>query len=344
MSDRGTGQGGRGRGRSEDRPDRKRDDRPIRDERGQTGRTTSERKPGGGGPQGGKPGGGRPATPGEKVPPGTKSPYKSVRGAKGRGREIRREVVPALPVGEGNELLYGRNAVLEALRGPRDLRRLWLAEGLREDDRTRAIATEAERRGIDLERVPRVMLDDAFSGANHQGAALETQPYHYADIDDLLQRPGTLLVLDHLQDPQNFGTLMRAAEAAGVAGVVIPADRAVAVTPAVVNASAGATEHLKIAVAPNLPRVLEQAKASGRWVLGLAGEEDAIDLFTADLPTPAVLVVGAEGTGLGQRVRSVCDLLVALPMRGRIASLNAATAGSIALYELLRRGGTTATE
>jgi 23S rRNA (guanosine2251-2'-O)-methyltransferase len=262
-----------------------------------------------------------------------------VRGAKGRGREIRREVVPALPVGPGNELLFGRNAVLEALRGPRDLRRLWLAEGLREDDRTRQIATEALLRGIDVERVPRVMLDDAFSGANHQGAALEAQPYRYADFDDILERPGTLLVLDHLQDPQNFGTLMRAAEAAGVAGVVVPADRAVAVTPAVVNAAAGATEHLRIASVPNLPRALESAKATGRWVLGLAGEEGALDLFTADLPTPAVLVVGAEGGGLGQRVRSVCDVLVSLPMLGKIASLNAATAGSIALYELLRRSG-----
>lgn len=333
MSDRDSRQsGGRGRGRErapEDRAPRdRRDDQP-----GKPGGRSGNK------PTGGKSPTGKPRRTGEKVPPGTKSPYKSVRGAAGRGREIRREVLPSLPVGQGNELLYGRNAVLEAMRGPRDLRRLWLAEGLREDDRTRAVAAEAERRGIDVERVPRVMLDDAFSGANHQGVALEAQPYRYADLEEVLDRPGTLLVLDHLQDPQNFGSLMRAAEAAGVAGVVIPADRAVAVTPSVVNASAGAVEHLRIASVPNLPRALEAAKSSGRWVLGLAGEEGATDLFTGDLPTPAVLVVGSEGSGLGQRVRSVCDLLVSLPMHGRIASLNAATAGSIALYELLRREG-----
>jgi 23S rRNA (guanosine2251-2'-O)-methyltransferase len=337
MSDRTSRQsGGRGRGR-----ERTANDRPPREPRdAQPGRKGG--KPSGppGGPgTGGKHAPGKPRRSGKNVPSGTKPPAGSGRGATGRGRTTRREEAPSLPVGQGNELLYGRNAVLEALRGPRDLRRLWLAEGLREDDRTRAVAAEAERRGIDVERVPRVMLDDAFSGANHQGVALEAQPYRYADLEDILDRPGTLLVLDHIQDPQNFGTLMRAAEAAGVAGVVIPSDRAVAVTPAVVNASAGAVEHLRIASVPNLPRALEAAKASGRWVLGLAGEDGATDLFTGALPTPAALVVGAEGSGLGQRVRSLCDLLVSLPMHGRVASLNAATAGSIALYELLRRDG-----
>ncbi len=343
MSDRGSRQsGGPGRGR-----ERAPEDRGPRDQRdaGQRGRTGGKpANPSGGKGSGSKPTGersssGKPRRTGERTPAGTKPPARTARGGAGRGRDTRREAAPAIPVGQGNELLYGRNAVLEALRGPRDLRRLWMAEGLREDDRTRDVAAEALRRGIDVERVPRVMLDDAFSGANHQGVALEAQPYLYADFEDILERPGTLLVLDHLQDPQNFGTLMRAAEAAGVAGVVIPADRAVAVTPAVVNASAGAVEHLRIATVPNLPRALEAAKSSGRWVLGLAGEEGATDLFTGELPLPAALVVGAEGSGIGQRVRSLCDVLVSLPMHGKVASLNAATAGSIALYELLRREG-----
>jgi len=237
----------------------------------------------------------------------------------------------------GRDLLYGRNGVLEALRGGRTPHRLWLAEGVRDDERLQAIRAEATRRNLPIEEVPRPLLDDALAGANHQGVALEADGYPYVEFAELTAAPGTILALDHLQDPQNFGTLLRAAEAAGVAGVVIPEDRAVAVTPAVVNASAGAVEHLRIATVPNLPRALESFKGSGRWVVGLHGGDASISLFGADVPTPTVLVVGAEGSGLGQRVRSVCDLLVSLPMAGRVASLNAATAGAIALYELVRR-------
>ena len=168
----------------------------------------------------------------------------------------------------GRELLYGRNAVLEALRGRRSIERLFVAEGAREDERLRGLMALATERGAEIERIPRLMLDDATRGANHQGIALEAEPYRYAEFEDLLEAPGTVLVLDHLQDPQNVGTLFRAAEAAGVAGVVIPEDRAAAVTPAVVNASAGAVEHLRVAAVPNLARALEALKGSGRWVAG----------------------------------------------------------------------------
>ena len=169
----------------------------------------------------------------------------------------------------GRELLYGRNAVLEALRGRRSIERLFIAEGAREDERLRGLMALATERGAEIDRIPRMMLDDATRGANHQGIALEAEPYRYAEFEDLLAAPGTILVLDHLQDPQNVGTLFRAAEAAGVAGVVIPADRAAAVTPAVVNASAGAVEHLRVAAVPNLARALEALQGSGRWVAGL---------------------------------------------------------------------------
>jgi 23S rRNA (guanosine2251-2'-O)-methyltransferase len=181
------------------------------------------------------------------------------------------------------------------------------------------------------------MLDDLTHGANHQGVVLEAAAYPYAALDDALAAPGTLLLLDHLHDPQNLGTLLRAAEASGVAGVVIPQDRAVAVTPAVVNASAGAVEHLRVAQVPNLARVADQAKERGRWVVGLDTGPDARDLFATDLPSPLALVVGAEGGGIGPNLRRRCDVLVSLPMRGRVASLNAASAGAIALFELLRR-------
>ena len=237
----------------------------------------------------------------------------------------------------GRELIYGRNAVMEVLRGRRDLERLFVAEGVREDERLKTLLALAAERGAEVDRIPRLMLDDALRGANHQGVALEAESYRHAQFDDVLAAPGTMLVLDHLQDPQNVGALLRAAETAGVAGVVIASDRAADVTPAVVNASAGAVEHLRIATVPNLARALEALKKSGRWVVGLDGGPGSADLFTTDVPTPVALVVGAEGSGLGTNLRKHCDLLVALPMRGRIASLNAAAAGSIALYELLRR-------
>jgi 23S rRNA (guanosine2251-2'-O)-methyltransferase len=227
--------------------------------------------------------------------------------------------------------------VREALRGRRGIGRLFVAEGVREDERMRALLALAQSRGAEVDRVPRLLLDDATRGANHQGVALEAETYRYAPIGDLLEIAGTVLVLDHLQDPQNVGTLLRAAEAAGVAGVVIPQDRAAGVTPALVNASAGAVEHLRVAEVPNLARVLEALKRSGRWVAGLDAGPGATDIYATEVPTPVALVVGAEGTGLGANLRKSCDLLLALPMRGRVESLNAATAGAIALYELVRR-------
>ena len=215
----------------------------------------------------------------------------------------------------------------EALRGRRDIDRLYVAEGVREDDRLRAMIALATQREREIDRIPREMLDDATRGANHQGVALEVEPYRYAAFEDVVAAAGAVLVLDHLQDPQNVGTLLRAAEAAGVAGVVIPEDRAASVTPAVVNASAGAVEHLRLAATPNLVRALETLKRSGRWVAGLDAGPEATDLFTTEIPTPAVLVVGAEASGLSAHLRKTCDLLLALPMLGHVESLNAATAG-----------------
>ncbi len=226
---------------------------------------------------------------------------------------------------------------MEALRGRRRIERLFVAEGVREDERLLALMALAVERGAEIDRVPRLMLDDVIRGANHQGVALEAEPYRDTPFEDLIELPGTILVLDHLQDPQNVGTLFRAAEAAGVAGVVLPQDRAAEITPAVVNASAGAVEHLRIATVPNLARALESLKRGGRWVVGLDAGPGSSDIFSAEIPVPAVLVVGAEGSGIGANLRKHCDLLLALPMRGKVESLNAATAGAIALYEVMRR-------
>jgi 23S rRNA (guanosine2251-2'-O)-methyltransferase len=227
---------------------------------------------------------------------------------------------------------------LEALAaGRRRLHRLVIAAGVKEDQRVRELERRASANRLQVERVDRSELDARTGGANHQGVLLECGPYPYVELDAILEEKGSVLALDHIQDPQNFGALLRAAEASGVAGVLMPADRAADVTAAVVNASAGAVEHLKIARVANLVRALERAKSSGRWVIGLDQGDDAVDLFAADLPLPAVLVVGSEGAGIGTLVRRTCDVIAALPMTGRIESLNAATAGSIALFEIWRR-------
>ena len=235
------------------------------------------------------------------------------------------------------ELLYGRNAVREALRGPRRIHRVLLSEGVRQDDRLQEIAALAQKRGATLVRISRDELVDRAGPVNHQGVAAETGPYLYADADALGLEPGVIVALDHLQDPQNVGTLIRSALAFSAAGILMPSDRSAEVTPAVVNASAGATEHLAIARVTNLARQLDRLKAAGRWIIGLDTGQDAVSLAATRLPLPAVLVVGAEGPGIGRLVRERCDVVVAIPISEAIDSLNAATAASIALFELERQ-------
>lgn len=208
---------------------------------------------------------------------------------------------------------------------------------MREDVRVDEIVALAKANEVLVETVPRTLLDDMEPDVNHQGVLLEAPEFPYADLEDVIERTGTVLVLDHLADPQNFGTLLRAAEAAGIAGAVIPADRSASISPSVVNSSSGAVEHMEVALVPNLGRALDKLEQSGRWIVGLDGGDDAQNLFTADIPTPVALVVGSEGSGLTANIRKRCQLLIHLPMSGHVSSLNAATAGSIALFDIVRR-------
>jgi len=241
------------------------------------------------------------------------------------------------------ELLYGRNAVRECLRaGRRKVYQVLLAEGVRESGIVAEIRDAARARGVALRRVERRKLD-GLGEVNHQGVAAEVEGYPYADLEVMLrvaeerEEPPLLLLLDCLQDPQNFGALLRTAEAVGVHGIIIPKRRAVAVTPAVVNASAGAVEHLFIARVTNLVQAMERLKAADVWVAGLEDVPEAQLYHRADLNIPLALVVGSEGEGMRRLVRERCDFLIRLPMRGRISSLNASVAGSIALYEIWRQ-------
>jgi 23S rRNA (guanosine2251-2'-O)-methyltransferase len=234
------------------------------------------------------------------------------------------------------EWIYGRNPVYETLRaGRRDCFRLWVAQGAQEKGRLAEILQLAGARRLPVEQPPRPRLDTIHDG--HQGVALECSAYPYLDLADLLDQGQTrtespfLLILDTLQDPQNLGTLLRTAEAVGVHGILLPLKHTVLVTPAVVSASSGASEHLLVAQA-NLAQAIAVLKEAGVWVIGLENGPDALPPEKLRLDGSLALVVGSEGQGLRPLVRSSCDALLGLPMKGEIASLNAAVAGSLALY------------
>ncbi|NPA92548.1 MAG: 23S rRNA (guanosine(2251)-2'-O)-methyltransferase RlmB [Chloroflexi bacterium] len=236
------------------------------------------------------------------------------------------------------EVLYGRNPVYEALRARRRrVYRLWIAEGIQIKGNLRAAVRMAEERRIPHQRAPRRRLDALVGHSHHQGVALEVGPYPYTDVGEMLalatrrKEPPFLLLLDTLQDPQNLATLLRTAEAVGVHGVLLPLRRTATVTPAVVNASSGATEHLLIGQT-NLAQAIETLQARGVWVVGLEGSDEALPPEQISLAGALALVVGSEGQGLRRLVRRKCDALLRLPMRGKIESLNAAVAGSVALY------------
>ncbi len=227
-------------------------------------------------------------------------------------------------------IVYGRNAVREALRGSREVRSVWATGGAaREpwlaDARVpvhRAEATEVERRA---------------GGGDHQGVCAEVSAFRYVPESDLLAAPAPLLVaLDEVQDPQNLGSVCRSAECAGASGVVICERRAAEVTPAVCKASAGAVEHLPVSRVRNLADFLGRAKAAGCWCYGAAA--GARTPYTdVDFGGGVVLVLGAEGRGLRPRVAATCDALVALPLRGRTESLNVGAAAAVLLYAAAAR-------
>jgi len=233
------------------------------------------------------------------------------------------------------EWITGRNPVYECLRANRrHFFRLLIAKGVEEKGRVSEIIALAKEKRLPVERVERLALEELAE--NPQGVAMEASQYSYADLDAIFAlakkkgEPLFILMLDQVQDPQNLGTLIRSAEVFGVHGVVIPSHRAAGVTPAVVNASSGASEHLLIAP-DNLAQAIDAIKAQDAWVIGLdMDKENATPLGKTNLKGPLAVVVGSEGEGL-RRLGEKCDLITYIPMKGKVASLNAAVAGSIVL-------------
>jgi 23S rRNA (guanosine2251-2'-O)-methyltransferase len=241
------------------------------------------------------------------------------------------------------EWISGRNPVYEVLRARRrQLFRLLLAQGVEEKGRLAEIIQMAAARKLPVSRVNRQQIDSLAGGdLQGQGVALEASGYPYVGLADILDRatereePPFILALDLLQNPQNLGVLLRSAEAVGVHGVLMPPRRSAGVTPAVVHASVGATEHMLVAQV-NLAQAIETLKKEANaWVMGLEGSPEAQPYDSLRLDGPLVLVVGNEGEGMRDLVRRSCDLLIRLPMLGQIESLNAAVAGSIVLYRAI---------
>lgn len=223
-------------------------------------------------------------------------------------------------------IVYGRNPVREALRGRRRVERVWA---------TPNAAREEWLSGVRVDPSDDAELEQLCGSPDHQGICAQAEPYPYADPGSLLDADDALvLVLDQIQDPRNLGAICRVAESAGAAGVVIPERRSAEVTPVVCKASAGAVEHLAVSRVRNVADWLAEAKEAGAWVYGASA--DGVPYERPDYRGKVVLVLGSEGRGLRPRVAEACDELVALPMRGRIESLNVSAAAAALVYGVLQ--------
>lgn len=245
-----------------------------------------------------------------------------------------------------SDFIYGRWPVLEAFRAKsRSFQQLLIVENIEEKGIIKEITTAANDLGVNIRRVPRRIIEDLAREGNHQGVVLRTGPYRYVHLDEIVELAAQrdekpfLLMLDLLKDPQNVGVVLRIADAVGVHGIIMQERRGVGVTPAVVAASSGASEHLKIAQVNNLVNTMKQLKEKDIWMVGLDIGPETQPIDKIDLNMGVAIILGSEGEGMRRLVRENCDLRATLPMRGNVESLNVATVGSIALYSAWQARG-----
>ena len=245
------------------------------------------------------------------------------------------------PVEEVEGQLEGRNALTEALKSGRTIDKVFVADG--DTDRgLQRLAAQAKEAGAVVVPVDRRKLDQMSTTRAHQGIIALAAAREYFSIDDILQEAADrgetplIVICDELSDPHNLGAIMRSAECAGAHGVIIPKRRSVGLTATVAKASAGAVEYMKVARVTNITNAIQELKEKGVWVFGTAAE-GSIPMYDADLKGPTAIVIGNEGDGMSQLVRKNCDVMVHIPMKGRITSLNASAAASILLYEAVRQ-------
>ena len=245
------------------------------------------------------------------------------------------------PVEEVEGQLEGRNAITEALRAGRTLDKVFVADG-DTDKSLQRLAAQAKEVGAVVVPVDRRKLDQMSTTHSHQGIIALAAAHDYYSIDDILEEAvsrgqnALIVICDELTDPHNLGAILRSAECAGAHGVIIPKRRSVGLTATVAKASAGAMEYMKVAKVGNINDAIRDLKEKGVWVFGTAAE-GSIPMYKADLAGPAAIVIGNEGDGMSPLVRKNCDVMVHIPMQGRISSLNASAAASILLYEAVRQ-------
>jgi len=237
------------------------------------------------------------------------------------------------------EWIYGLNPVLEVVRSGREVKAVFLSSTRK--DKVTALEEEITSRGIKINRADNLFFDSRFA-KGHQGIAALVAPRGYADFDELLETPSRnnerplFLLLDGVEDPRNFGAVLRVADAGGVHGVVIQAYRSASLSPEAVKASAGASEHIPIAMVPNIKNAIRDMKESGITIVGAEADAELLPWET-DLSVPLALVMGSEGGGMRKTVREQCDLLVRLPMRGKVNSLNVSVATGVIIFEVMRQ-------
>lgn len=238
-----------------------------------------------------------------------------------------------------NDVIAGRNAVGEALKSGREIEFMMVAQGVAGS--LSPLIAQCKKRGIPIKELPRRSLDLKLPGVNHQGVALIASAAEYSTIDEILQtcksspRPPFILILDGMEDPHNFGAIIRTAEAAGVDGIIIRTRRSVGLSGIAVKVACGAAEYVKIARVSNLGGAIDTLKANGIWIYG--AEADGESVYGCDISGPCALVIGSEGRGIGRLIREKCDFLISLPLLGQINSLNASVAAGIMMYEVVRR-------
>ena len=240
-----------------------------------------------------------------------------------------------------NEIVEGRNAVIEALRAGRAIDKIFIAKG--DVDKTLGhIASKARDKGVVVVECDRKKLDFMSQTHAHQGVIALCAVREYCTVEDIFavaeergEKP-FVIVCDEISDPHNLGAIIRSAECAGAHGVIIPKRRSAGLTAIVDKSSAGAAEHMAIARVPNIPAAIKELKDRGLWVYGTAADGQS-DLWHTDFTGSVALVIGSEGDGMGRLVRESCDFIVSLPMKGQVSSLNASSAAAIVMYEVLRQ-------
>lgn len=239
-----------------------------------------------------------------------------------------------------NEIIAGKNPVLEALRSGREMNKVWIAEGVKKAGVAELLQLAREA-GIIVQFVPKNKVDQLTDGANHQGIAASVAAYRYADIDELFESASLrnedpfFLILDELEDPHNLGSILRTADATGVHGVIIPKRRAVGLTSVVAKTSTGAIEHIPVVRVGNLAQTVDDLKKRGVWIAGTDAKGSA-DYRQMDAKLPLAVIIGSEGKGVSRLLKEKCDFLYHMPMVGKVTSLNASVAAALLMYEVLR--------